>query len=290
MVVTANSQNSRKNYRRNNSRIVSVKRKKVGRVAKSSPIRIKRGSLSIFSVPFICAFFLFTLYINLSDIFWQIKPPKFSLNEFILPEENTHYNERRVQRAAFKWNPVNSKGNLNSNSDSLSTYDYIVRTDDTYSIIARKFSVSIDSILSVNDINQFRKLKIGEQLTIPNISGIYYRVKKGDTLTSIGLEYNIEIEKISLVNKLLSTIIHPKERLFLPGVRMEKEKLDRVIGSKFIIPAAGVVKNNYGSYTNNITELKYYNNGIDILNRKGTAVYAAKDGIVQNTLYNSYYG
>jgi LysM repeat protein len=293
MVVSVDSQKIIKNKRRYYSRKISKKPSSSYTVKRKVPGISLENSVSLYRVPYICALFIFSLYINLSDSYWHIRPPSFTSIEISLPEESgvPEFNDITLKAsiALDPFLPVQQvKKDNRENAFYLSTYT--IREDDRFSIIARKFEIDLDSLLSVNDISSGDTPVPGTEIKIPNISGIYYRVNKGDTLSSIAEKYDLEIENIREVNKLYSSVIHPGEKIYIPHGTMKKEDLDRIIGSKFQLPASGTVKNNYGSYIDPLTGLKVYNYGIDILNGKGTAVFAAKDGIVGNTSYNPYYG
>ena len=65
----------------------------------------------------------------------------------------------------------------NEKSDSSHHKSYTVAKGDNPVSIAKKFKVSYDDLLSLNHIDDPRKLKIGQKLLIPNKGG---KGKKGD--------------------------------------------------------------------------------------------------------------
>ncbi len=80
MVVSVDCQKTIKNKKK-------YKRKRVSLKNESSSFSIKRASISIFSLTYITALFIFALIVNLSDSFLYIRTPDFSLYEITLPEE-----------------------------------------------------------------------------------------------------------------------------------------------------------------------------------------------------------
>lgn len=292
MVVSADSQKIIKNKRLYRNKNISSHYSRKGYAAGKKTFVISRKPVSLFKVPFIFALFFFSMYISISDSCWQIRTPSFSLYDIPLPEEKgSETLKEQILKASFDLSTITPVNTINSaNEKPFYLSSYTIREEDRFSIIANKFQIDLDSLLSVNNIEAGDKAVSGKEIKIPNISGVYYRVNKGDTLTSIAARYDIDIEYIRIVNNLYSSVIHAGEQLYLPNGQMEKEELDRIIGSKFQFPTTGTVKNNYGSYIDPVTGLKVYNYGIDIISRKGTAVFAARDGIVNNTSYNSYYG
>ena len=286
MVVSADSQkifrkNSRNKHQRVSSYAYSTRR-----------IRLSRKPIPLFLHPFICALFIFSIYINISDFFWQVKSPEYPISNLTLPDEkqSSPLLKETMKASLDLTTFINLNPNREEKVDHLSLSLYTVRQDDRYSIIAEKFHITLDSLLSVNGIEKNGIPEEGSELKIPNMSGIFYVVQKGDTLTSISSLYGIDVENIRKINQLYSSVIHIGDKLFLPGITMNNEELKRIVGNKFLIPSSGTVKNNYGSYLDSTTGLKNYNYGIDIINRKGTAVYAAKDGIIKSTTYNPYFG
>lgn len=248
--------------------------------------------MSLFYLPFISALFVFSIYINISDSLMQVKTLQLSLYNFTLPGELGRESvNNSTMKALFDISlPENPQKGFTHPEGSFYLTPYIVRDDDRYSIIAQKFNITLDSLLSVNHVESDSVLSVGSKIQIPNLSGTFYTVLKGDTLTAISTRFNLELQELIYVNQLYSSVIHPGEELFLPGISMDKEKISKIVQNRFTIPSAGSVKNNYGSSIDPTTGLKNYSYGIDIINDRGTAVYAAKEGIVKNTSYNSYFG
>ncbi len=253
---------------------------------------MKKSSISLFFLTYFTALLIFALLINFFNPFVHLRSPEFSSNVIRLPEEmDDEELGIRVLKASINLERIIPQSdNRKYQSEIYNSSVYTIQEDDRFSIIAEKFSIDLGSLLSVNMIKENNTPIIGESIIIPNMSGILYDVKKGDTLISIGENFTLDTDKISRTNGLISTVIYPGDSLFLQDVKMDPDKIEQIIGNKFIIPSSGRVKNSYGKYIDNLTGLKNYNYGIDIINVKGTAVYAAKDGVVQATSYNSYYG
>ena len=75
---------------------------------------------------------------------------------------------------------------------------YTVQPGDTVSTIAGVFGISRDYILWNNPdiIKDPNVLLVGEELLIPSVDGIIYRVKPGDTLSAIAAVYQIDVQSI----------------------------------------------------------------------------------------------
>jgi murein DD-endopeptidase MepM/ murein hydrolase activator NlpD len=101
---------------------------------------------------------------------------------------------------------------------------YEVKKGDTLQSIASYFEISKDTILTVNeDVLDDGRVSVGDVLEIPPISGILYKVKKGDTLAKIASKYNLDSEDVSLYNGIIeSSDLAVGEAIFLPGAKVPK--------------------------------------------------------------------
>jgi LysM repeat protein len=75
---------------------------------------------------------------------------------------------------------------------------YTVQRADTVASIAHAFAISPDYIVWNNPeaIEGQNVLPVGEELLIPTVDGMIYRVKPGDTLSAIAALYQIDVESI----------------------------------------------------------------------------------------------
>lgn len=82
------------------------------------------------------------------------------------------------------------------------TFKYIIKKGDTLSSIAFKFNVSIDDLVSINNISNRDLIYAGDTLILPNsVKIIEYIVKSGDSLSEIASKYNTSWRKIYNDNK-----------------------------------------------------------------------------------------
>ncbi|MBN2658134.1 MAG: M23 family metallopeptidase [Calditrichaeota bacterium] len=277
MIVSAESQKIHKNH----SKV---------RIETYSSMTVRKSSIPLFLIPYIGALLLFSVILNFIEVLWVKSEPYYNIEQIMLPDEQSVIPEesRLLKASAPVYKPADVSGDRQARGVRIS--EYKLREGDRFSIIAGKYNISLDTIISANNLNGDSKAHAGMIIRIPDKSGIFHKVAKNDTLTSIADRYGIEVTDLEDANNLISTVIRVGQSLFIPGAALPAETLNRVIGGRFVIPTEGTVKNNYGSYLDPVTGLKYYNYGIDIVNRKGTAVYAAGNGIVGNTSYNAYYG
>lgn len=114
--------------------------------------------------------------------------------------------------------------------------DYTVIKGDTYSTIAKKNGTTVKALEDANSGVDPKKLKIGEKLHLPASSSTTpgaapmaapgtesaggeqtYKVKSGDSLTSIGKHFHVSIKSIESANNLSTTSIKVGQTLKIPA-------------------------------------------------------------------------
>lgn len=92
-------------------------------------------------------------------------------------------------------------GGSNSFSDgNILTYE--VEAGDSLKSIADDFGVSVDTLLSANNLPRGTKLKAGDKISILPVDGVRHTVKSGDTIKSIAFKYNADETRIMAYNDL----------------------------------------------------------------------------------------
>lgn len=79
---------------------------------------------------------------------------------------------------------------------------YQVKDGDTVGLIAAKNGISANTILWTNDLTETSVIKPGDKLTILPVTGIKYKVQKGDSLEAIVNKYNTDKQKVLAYNEL----------------------------------------------------------------------------------------
>lgn len=79
---------------------------------------------------------------------------------------------------------------------------YTIEEGDTISEIAKKYSITVNTILWANDINNIDEIRPGDQIFILPIAGLKYIVQEGDTVKRIAEKYHGETEQIIAFNNL----------------------------------------------------------------------------------------
>jgi murein DD-endopeptidase MepM/ murein hydrolase activator NlpD len=165
---------------------------------------------------------------------------------------------------------------------------YTVEKGDTLSTIAKKFSISTETIRWENDLVG-DDVSIGDQLRILPVTGIAYKVSSGDTVYSIAKKFDTEAQKIvdfpfndfanpetfSLVNGQMLIVpdgIKPSEQSTTPRrqVYIAQGPATQVTPGGFTWPIRGGISQ-FASW---------YHMALDITDPVGTPVMAAQSGTV----------
>ncbi|MCL1813006.1 MAG: peptidoglycan DD-metalloendopeptidase family protein [Treponema sp.] len=177
---------------------------------------------------------------------------------------------------------------------------YTVQKGEVLGEIAKKFGLSISTLVSVNDIKNTRTVPVGKVLRIPNQDGVFYKIKTGDTLGIIAEKHKANVSEIQASNELFSDKINPNSSLFIPGASTPWEEAPVIVavsaprpqvivsGNIFDWPVRGRITSGYGYRRSPFG--RGLHDGLDIGAPKGTPVRAAMAGRVESVGYDNVYG
>jgi len=192
---------------------------------------------------------------------------------------------------------------INIETDSPQTrrgiVEYTVQSGDTVSSIARKFGISVNTVLWSNNLSSFSLIRPGNKLTILPYSGVIHTVKSGDTLAGIARKYGVTQTTIRNSNSL-GSVLRIGEKLTIPGgkktiVRTSTPSYTGVSVVKDLVkssPSASVSnKMAWPTEGHRITQyFSWRHAGLDIANKTGTPLYAADAGTVTYSGWSRGYG
>jgi murein DD-endopeptidase MepM/ murein hydrolase activator NlpD len=184
---------------------------------------------------------------------------------------------------------------------------YTVNNGDTISSIAKKFGISVNTILWSNNLTAFSLIRAGNKLSILPTSGVTYTVKSGDTVGKIARNFGVEEDEIFKYNNIKSanglvigqTVIIPGGKQTTASSNIAKvvsstknnavAVIEKLVNPKKA-PASGA-KMAWPTEGHRITQ--YYSwrhTGLDIANKVGTPLYAAESGKVEFSGWSNGYG
>ncbi len=183
---------------------------------------------------------------------------------------------------------------------------YIVKEGDSPAKIAAQFGISLNTLLWANNLKPNSVIKPGQELIILPITGVYHKVKKGDTLSSIAKKYSASVEEIKEFNNVTDDLLQEGQELIIPNGKI----LSSQIASKSLSSAAS--RNGLKPMTEDTSSwqkldgffayptingynkgILHYYNAVDIINYCGSPIYASADGVVsevKSSGYNYGYG
>jgi murein DD-endopeptidase MepM/ murein hydrolase activator NlpD len=94
---------------------------------------------------------------------------------------------------------------------------YKVKAGDTLTGIASKFGISMMTIWWANDLTSKDALHIGQELSIPPVTGLVVTVTAADTLDSLAQRYEVDAADILVENKLEDPNLVVGQVLVVPG-------------------------------------------------------------------------
>lgn len=183
-----------------------------------------------------------------------------------------------------------------SSQNPLITYQtYRVKQGDMIGFIADEFGVTQDTIISVNNIKQSRLIQVGQYLKIPSMPGIVYTTKQdGETPVTIAEKYKIDAEKCALANAVsLNTELSAGTSIFVPDAELDWVTRQEINGDLFHKPlhTRYWLSSPYGWRDSPFSNGKRtFHGGMDMAVAQGTPIYAALDGKVTATGFNTTYG
>ena len=180
--------------------------------------------------------------------------------------------------------PMSDEEDIDYSADETSIY--VVKKGDTFSQIAKMYDVSVDTILSVNEIKKGESPKEGDVLLILPFSGVEHTVISGETLQNIAKKYQVDINDILDANHLgTDTKLVIGEKLMIPGGDMLAEAKPKTtkVASKgsgstvplragyFVSPVPSAIKSR---------GVKPGHKGVDLAAPTGTPIHAGASGTV----------
>lgn len=186
-------------------------------------------------------------------------------------------------------------------NNGIRMIEHKVAKGESLSVIAERYSVSVDTIMWSNSLSNPNKLKIGQTLKFPSISGVVHLVTRGESIWTIAKKYGISRDEIVRANQLDEPDkLKLKQALVIPGAKplpvrnapiavasrgaVSSRSSGSSSGDALIWPLSGRITSRFGLRWGRM------HNGVDIAVPIGTHVRAAADGCVIFAGWRSGYG
>lgn len=168
---------------------------------------------------------------------------------------------------------------------------YTLQAGDTATSVAKRYGITVETVLSYNRIQSPRYLRAGQTLEVPDRDGIVISLKTSSPITDLADQYGVFPELILLANQLPEDTKSVEGEVFVPGAKMDPTELRKLLGEYFAWPTVGGrISSRFGLREDPFTGRKSSHSGVDIATYHGAPVLAAGDGVVIYTGFNSVLG
>ncbi len=166
-------------------------------------------------------------------------------------------------------------------------FTYVVEPGDTIEAIAEKFGITMDTVITANDLARPDMLDVGAELTILPVSGLVHTIAAGDTLVDIAAEYGVSTETIAAYNGLSDPqSLRVGARLVVPEGRLQVARLSASTRGGARVAPPGTLQ--WPTVGNATSYFSAGHRGVDLAAASGTPVYAAEAGTVVAARRDSY--
>lgn len=175
--------------------------------------------------------------------------------------------------------------------DAVQYQDYTMQNGDTLDSVAQKFGVTLQTILSINQIKNPSAIVTGTTISIPDRSGRLYTVEEGDMLSSITRKFGLSMgwKTLQEVNGLKAEKIYVGQTLFIPDETAVQSISFAAGGIAFKNPlSGGTTIGYYGqSRVDPVSKSNIILDGLLISASEGAVVKAAASGTVMDVAFDS---
>jgi len=149
-------------------------------------------------------------------VFGSLLPPYVPKAALAHPEANLSQQQFLLVEEGFlmKTSPLTQQGARRAYAKGLI---HVVKEGENLERLARRYSISVDTIRWANDLGAGDTLRPGDELLILPVDGVIHSVARGQTLLRIAQLYDVPSERIMEQNELDNMFILAGQELIIPG-------------------------------------------------------------------------
>ena len=160
----------------------------------------------------------------------------------------------------------------------FSVYTYTCTKDDTIISLSARCNIPQETIATLNHIPSADSVIAGKTLFLPTVTGLFITKSPSTTLEHILSKKNFDYDST------LCYSINGDSFYFLSDCRFESTERAFFLDTSLISPLPqGILTSSYGMRISPITGVEQFHNGVDLAAPVGTAVSAARAGVVRLT-------
>ncbi|MDR2898469.1 MAG: M23 family metallopeptidase [Spirochaetaceae bacterium] len=222
----------------------------------------------------------------------HVRPVSFQITDSLDRNSAAHSLQQFVLPTPEPQEEAQAAHPLPAYTEPVSYQTYTVKSGDSISSIARRSGLTnISTLISVNTIENAKRIRPGQSMLIPSRDGIMHTVNRSDTLLGIADKYSITMDMLVDSNDLSSAVIHTGDRLFIPNATLASLDLKKAMGELFIDPLVSWrLTSPYGERKDPFTGVRSFHTGLDMAAPPGTPIKASLDGKVSVAGFSNVYG
>lgn len=196
-------------------------------------------------------------------------------NAIIAPAQSTDGTGKTIPHAGETINATERPPNVR-----VAVVSHTISSRESLWTIAKKYGVTLQTILAANPNLDPNALKPGKTIRIPNKTGLFYKIGRKQSLNTIAKAYRIKVEDILLVNGLASPmVVKSGDTIFLPGEKPLQVAFYTQSGYRMPVQG-GRITSRFGFRAHPMGGGSRFHTGIDIAASYGATVVAAESGQV----------
>lgn len=180
---------------------------------------------------------------------------------------------------------------------------HTIEPGDNFWKIARRYGVTIDTLIGANPHWENLKAKSSQKILVPSERGVLHMIHDSSAVTDLQTIYcvnenDIIIQKLSPLERI-ERFFSSEPAPLAVFVRQARPRSDYLtdnmarqfeLRERFRSPLGGRFSSYYGTRRHPIFNVNSFHNGVDIAAPQGTMVGAAADGVVVETGWMGGYG